>query len=315
MQNETLWAHLDTGAGRDFISKDAAKTLQLKPIRYEVRHLMTVKGTKKQLLPIYQITINSLDGISSERIEVIGVDLQDFSTIERPSIKELKEKFKNTRDKRFYTRASNKYTIHLISGDNTYCKIRIEEVCKGKKGEPIVEGTTFGYVIHGGDRTSGTCMYVKDNKNFERLYSLDILGVEDKGEDHLLDIHREFNENINNSKDGRYEVKIPWVPGSRITENDGAQSRSRLKSVERRMYRNPELKRAYQDIVNAQLKEGIIEKVPEVESDGERIFYLCHTPIVREEAVTTKVRMVFDASARPSPMKNSLNECIVIVVF
>ena len=310
VQGETFWAHLDTGAGRDFISKDAAKTLKLKPIRYEVRHLLTVNGTKKQSLPIYELIINSLDGLSSEKIEVTGVDLPDFTTVERPSIKELKEKFKHTRDKRFYTRAGNKYTIHLILGDNTYCKIRTEEVCKGKKGEPIVEGTTFGYAIHGGDRTSGTCLYVKESKDFERLYSLDILGVEDRGEDDLSDIHREFNENIVKGRDGRYEVKIPWVPGSRITESNEAQSRSRLKSVERKLVRNPELKRAYQDIVEIQLKEGIIEKVPEQEADGERIFYLPHKPVVREEATTTKVRMVFDASARPSPMGNSLNECM-----
>ena len=191
-----------------------------------------------------------MDGRSSERIEVTGVDLPDFTTVERPGIKELKEKFKHTKDKRFYTGAGNKYAIHLILGDNTYCKIRTEEVFKGKKGEPLVQGTTFGYVIHGGDRTSGTCMYVKDNKDFERLYNLDILGVEDRGENDLSDIHREFNENLVKSKDGRYEVKIPWVPGSRITESNEAQSRSRLKSVERKLGRNPDLKRAYQEIVD-----------------------------------------------------------------
>ena len=175
VQGETFWAHLDTGAGRDFISKDAKKTLKLKRIRHEVRHLVTVNGTKKRSLPIYQITINSLDGISSENVEVTGVDLQDFTTVEWPSKKKLKERLKHTRDKRFNTRAGNKYTIHLIFGDNTYCKIGTEEVCKGKKGEPIVEGTTFGYIIHGGDRKSGTCMLktVKILRNFTVLIFLE----------------------------------------------------------------------------------------------------------------------------------------------
>ena len=40
LQGETFWAHLDTGAGRDFIYKDAAKIF--KPIRYEARHSVTV---------------------------------------------------------------------------------------------------------------------------------------------------------------------------------------------------------------------------------------------------------------------------------
>ena len=310
IQGETFWAHLDTGAGRDFISKDAAKTLQLKPIRYEVRHLMTVNGTKKQSLPIYQITINSLDGISNERIEVTGVDLPDFTTVERPSIKELKEKFKHTRDKRFYTRASNKYTIHLILGDNTFCRIKTQEVFKGQKGEPIIEGTTFGYIIHGGDKVSNSCMYVKETeKDFERLYSLDILGIEDRGENDASDIHYEFNENITQDINGRYEVKIPWIPGQEIKESNEAQSRSRLRNVERKLSRNPELREAYQNIIKEQIKEGVVEKIPDIQT-GERKFYLPHKPVVREEASTTKVRMVFDASARPSPLSNSLNECM-----
>ena len=52
-------------------------------------------------------------------------------------------------------------------------------------------------------------MYVKDSKDFEKLYSLDILGVDDRGEDNLSDIHKDFNENIAKSEAGRYEVKYP----------------------------------------------------------------------------------------------------------
>ena len=35
-----------------------------------------------------------------------------------------------------------------------------------------------------------------------------------------------------------------------------------------------------------------------------------HKPIVREQASSSKVRMVFDASAKPSPSTNSVNECM-----
>ena len=56
--------------------------------------------------------------------------------------------------------------------------------------------------------------------------------------------------------------------------------------------------------------EGIVEKVPDGETGEGRVFYLPHKSVVREEAVTTKVRIVFDASARPSPMGNSPNECM-----
>ena len=35
-----------------------------------------------------------------------------------------------------------------------------------------------------------------------------------------------------------------------------------------------------------------------------------HKPVVKVTAVTTKVRMVFDASARPHPLANSINDCM-----
>ena len=35
-----------------------------------------------------------------------------------------------------------------------------------------------------------------------------------------------------------------------------------------------------------------------------------HKPVIKESAVTTKVRMVFDASAKPYPLANSINDCM-----
>ena len=45
----------------------------------------------------------------------------------------------------------DEYQMHVISGDSTYCRINTEEVFKGNPGDPIVEGTTFGWTVHGGE--------------------------------------------------------------------------------------------------------------------------------------------------------------------
>ena len=50
--------------------------------------------------------------------------------------------------------------------------------------------------------------------DYEKLYSLDVLGVEDRGANDQLDVYKEFRENIVRQSNGRYEVKIPWIPGS-----------------------------------------------------------------------------------------------------
>ncbi|CAB4040645.1 Hypothetical predicted protein, partial [Paramuricea clavata] len=62
-------------------------------------------------------------------------------------------------------------------------------------------------------------------------------------------------------------------------------------------------------IVKEQLATGIIEKAPQTPT-GERTFYMPHKPVIREYATTTKVRMVFDASAKPNPLANSINDCM-----
>ena len=73
------------------------------------------------------------------------------------------------------------------------------------------------------------------------------------------------------------------------------------------MEQDPALKETYQEIVTDQLNQGIIEKAPEF-ATGERVFYLPHKTVCRENASKTKTRMVFDCNARPYPMSNSINE-------
>ena len=59
----------------------------------------------------------------------------------------------------------------------------------------------------------------------------------------------------------------------------------------------PEILEEYNSIIKQQLEEGIIEPVPE-RPTGKRITYIPHQPVVSEEAATTKVRVVYDASAK-----------------
>jgi hypothetical protein len=59
---EVMWAYLDTGSARNFISLDAARMLNLKPKRHEPREIVTLNWITKQSMTIYEIEINTLDG-------------------------------------------------------------------------------------------------------------------------------------------------------------------------------------------------------------------------------------------------------------
>ncbi|XP_028403375.1 uncharacterized protein LOC114526072 [Dendronephthya gigantea] len=68
--------YLDTGSGRNFISKEAVEQLRLSPSRHETRNILTVNGTKRTSMPVFEVKINSLDGKTSENIEVAGAKMR-----------------------------------------------------------------------------------------------------------------------------------------------------------------------------------------------------------------------------------------------
>ena len=94
IKGKTFWAYLDTGSGRNFISKEAVRQLRLSPQRHESRNILTVNGSKKASMPVFEVTINSVDGRASENIEITGTEMPDFTTVKRPTFIELKEKIR-----------------------------------------------------------------------------------------------------------------------------------------------------------------------------------------------------------------------------
>ena len=185
---------------------------------------------------------------------------------------------------------TGEHQIHLILGDGIYSRTRTERVFKGKPGEPLVEETTLGWVVHGGDEygSGNTCMYLGEVSDYEKLYSLDVLGVEDRGENDQLDVLREFKESVVRRDDGRYEVGFPWIPGAALPNTNETLSRKRPENVERKLSRNEKLKEEYDCIVEKQLSTAVIEEAPQNPS-GSRVFYMPHKPVVKQSAVTTKV--------------------------
>ena len=203
------------------------------------------------------------------------------------------------KDKKFYYTENGSCTIHLIIGDKTFSRMCTEAVCKAEEGDPVVEETSFGWLVHGGDDYyDDQCMFVRENSDCERLFSLDVLGIEDR-ENNGSEILNDFSENIVRKENGRYEVSFPWIPGSKPTDTNEQQSRKHLINVNRKLEKAPELEKEYNNIINKQLVEGVVEEAPE-DPTGDRVYYMPHKPVVHQDATTSKVHMVFDASAKPN---------------
>ena len=114
-------------------------------------------------------------------------------------------------------------------------------------------------------------------------------------------------------KDGRYSVSLPWRDNSpKMSSSDFDMCSVRLKSLFTKLNLKSDLLRQYDDILRDQLNSYIIEKVPEAEIVKEGTRYLSHFSVVRTDRETTKLRIVFDGSAKSGKESPSLNECLEV---
>ena len=87
-------------------------------------------------------------------------------------------------------------------------------------------------------------------------------------------------------------------------------AKQRLKCLDRRLENDPGLKKEYSRVFEEYEALDIIEKIPCTETRKEQdVFYLPHHAVVREQKTSTKVRPVFDGSAKDKNGK-SLNDLL-----
>lgn len=131
----------------------------------------------------------------------------------------------------------------------------------------------------------------------------------------IADSQTKCDEVLNEDKcdirleDGRYVVSLPWKNNiSDPLPSNFEISVNRLQSLFLRLKSKPELLQQYDQIFREQLAANVIEKVPPNQINDAGAHYLCHFGVVRNDRETTKLRIVFDGSAKSSKQSLSLKE-------
>ena len=78
----------------------------------------------------------------------------------------------------------------------------------------------------------------------------------------------------------------------------------------KKLKRQPDLYQDYNAVIKDYLNQGIVERVAGDTMPHGKVFYIPHKAVVREQAESTKLRVVFDASAREDSRCSSLNDCL-----
>ena len=229
------------------------------------------------------------------------------------------------------TFSSSDKEIGILIGADHYHDIVTGEVIKGSLG-PVATSSKLGWLLSG---TISSCETETVCSNVVTSFVIEALPPRENGINEVQEIVDSLNqlwkheasglsaidgdENTKKrpldiqEKEGRYEVSLPWKENIREPlDSDLEMCRSRLTSLYSKLKLKPDLLQQYDDIFKEQLDSGVIERVPPEEEKREGVHFLCHFGVIRSDRETTKLRIVFDGSAKSNKSSLSLNDRLEI---
>lgn len=328
---------LDSGSQRTYLTEHKAKELGL---RYEGEQEIKVvtfgsSQTKVLKTKIAKLKLKLKDG-SDMLITANIVPTITGTTTKMPLAIYKKDAFKSlSRHLKLADQVPVKAeagTIDLLIGNDFYLDIIQSERIQIEDGLYLLS-SKLGWILTGRTDVNGeiddmsmliltpgrtlndSCLFsevdrsLPNKPDIEDFWNMEAIGITDSdslSRDETAMKH--FQENIM-FEDGRYNVTWPWkneIP--ELPENRGLAI-GRLKSLTNKLLQKPELMEKYDSIFKDQEQKRIIERVDRDHSDG-RKHYLPHHVVITPEKTTSKLRVVYDASAKTKKDGKSLNDCL-----
>ncbi|GFQ94157.1 transposable element Tcb2 transposase [Trichonephila clavata] len=138
------------------------------------------------------------------------------------------------------------------------------------------------------------------------LESLGIRHVEDKISELDGEILNKFENNLK-FVNKRYETGLLWKDDKKKLGSNFRIAQRRFDDLIRKFEKDSALSKNYKEIVLEQQTNGVVEQCSnKLIENG---YFMLHRPVLRDDKLTTKVRMVYDASSNEKHL-NSLNNCL-----
>ena len=317
---------LDLGSQKSYCTLQVKEALNLPTLKKEWLMIKTFGDANPTLRECHsvQLRIEGIEG-TSLYVNLFAVE-KICSPISNQTIELTKETYPHLRDLNLADNPEGKteLEVHILLGADYYWNIVSNESIRGYLGEPVATNSRLGWLLSGPSATGGAqhqsvnlsathvlkieCAEIKPlDEQVAQFWELDSIGVSENEPT----VYETFVESIKH--DGiRYEVKLPWKPSHPILPDNFSLSLGRLQSLSKRLRKNPDVFNQYNEIILEQESEGVIERVNDIEhskSQVGKINYLPHREVIKEERSTTKIRVVYDGSAK---LKNSvsLNNCL-----
>ena len=306
-------ALFDTGADRTYICDSVVQ--KIKPRWVQTKPLAFAAFGADQLSPaedrhVYALALSGGSG----RVQVEATSIKNICVpVRQHSIPSHLMNMPNV----VTIPAGESLKIDLLIGLDNYWRVMTGKI-KYLTPDLVMQKSVLGEVVSGSvplnqgkEEQSSSHQLFCCEQNMQNFWDLESIGIHDQLDTKSVvdPVTVQFEQSIK-LQDKRYTVTLPWKEGGRekIIPNKSSALK-RLESLKNRFLRDPELGQKYHKVIADMLTEGIIEEVEDVTPPSGPEFYLPHHPVVKEQSVSTKVRPVFDASAK-APNGVSLNDCM-----
>lgn len=211
--------------------------------------------------------------------------------------------------------------VDILVGSDYYWTLVTGHTIRGTQG-PTALHTKLGWVLSGpvscgnpgGQQSSNLVTthvlkcateqvhYEGIEGEVKKFWDLESLGIKTPS------IHEEFLEKLTHRGD-HYQVSLPWKATHPPLPDNYELSKRRLNSLLSRLRKEPDVLKEYDSVIRDQIDRGIVEVVDkETRPESNRIHYIPHHAVIRRDKSTTRLRVVYDASAKSDGA--SLNECL-----
>ena len=325
----------DTGSDRTYIKSDVVQSCHPIRIGQEFISYSSFGGessSKRTLRSVYEVNLLGRDGRSYavEALEVPEI-CQPISKSKIPD--KVLDEISHLPLANDYTCNSQQQVKILVGADQFWTLVDYTNAMK--VGNLVAQSSKFGFLLSGSfeghsdqDRVhtqlvciQGTVPITNTLEEVTQFWDLDTIGITGAKESTqgLLDcdpVLVKFYDQLQYSPEiPAYQARLPYLSDSHanLLINNVKIATRRLESLyEGKLSKDPALRQSYEQVFMDYLKEGIAIQIPAEEIDYKGpVYYLPHRPVVKLDSNSTKVRPVFDASAK-GYNKMSLNDCVHI---
>ena len=211
-------------------------------------------------------------------------------------------------------------SIDLLLGAEVFGRAMLQGRRHGPSGSPSAFKTHFGWVLAGAirdnsnHRNTGSCYHsTMLEETFKRFWEMEdynlqqpVLSLEEK------EVIKHFQENYSRDEAGRFIVPLPMKTGAIPLGESKSLAVKRFESLERSLRTGARLKE-FVDALKDYLDQDHAEPVPakELGKPSNQIYYFPMHVVRKESSTTSKVRVVFDASAKTASGA-SLNDQLLV---